>query len=562
MSLHARWRRARAAAIGAVSLGLIATGCGGSSGGSSTDPDTLIAYTGQAGDWQRNYNPYSPDAIGGKGTIYETLFFFNVARQDEPASRLGTEYSWNDDGTELTIDLREGVTWSDGEAFDAEDVAFTFNLVRDTASFNSFGFDGDTEIVSPTQVKVTFEEAAYMDVPQLLGKTWIVPEHIWSGIEDPETDIMEEPVGTGAFVMHEFKPQAYTFASNPEYWDGEPELKKVRFVSLSGNQAAADALSAGEIDFFTGPVPDMENFEKNHDGYKIITTPMNQMALVTCANTDLGCEGPQTDPAVRHAIFHAMDRDTLNSLAFQDTASEISPGYTLPERDAAYASAQLENRTASMTADVAQAEEILEAAGYTRGSDGIYAKDDVKLEMSLRVTAGWTDYITAVNTMAEQLNEAGIKVNVNQASFNETTDARNSGNFELAIDSLYPGASPDPYYVYYQFFHSSSTVEVGESTNPGWARYSNPEVDEALEALTQMDPDAGQDARQPYYDTIQAQIEEDMPYIPIMTGGTTSQFNAAKFSGWPTDVNMYAFPAVWSHPDQSEIFRNLKPAGE
>lgn len=562
MSLHARWRRARAAAIGTVTIGLLAAGCGGSSGGSSTDPDTLIAYTGLAGEWQRNYNPYSPESIEGRGTIFESLFFFNTARQDDPVGRLGTDYAWNDDGTELTITLREDVTWSDGEAFDAEDVAFTFDLVRDTAAFNSFGFDGTTEIVDPSQVVVSFEEPAYMDAPQLLGKIWIVPEHIWSGIAEPETDIMAEPIGTGPFLLGDFKPQAFTLTSNPDYWDGEPELKNVRYVALSGNQAGADALAAGEIDFQTGPVPDIENFEENHEGYKAITIPMNQMVLVTCANTELGCEGPQTDPAVRQAIFHAMDRETLNSLAFQNTASEISPGFALPERDAAYVSAQLENRTANMSSDAAQAEEILEAAGYVRGGDGIYAKDGVKLELSVRVVAGWTDYITAVNTMAEQLNEVGIKLNVNQASWNETTDARNTGNFELAIDSLYPGASPDPYYIYYQFFHSQSTVPVGESANPNWARYADPAVDEAIEELARLNPEDGQDARQQYYDTIQAAIERDMPYIPIMVGGTTSEFNAGKFSGWPTDVNLYAFPAVWSRPDQAEIFRNLKPAGE
>ncbi|WP_078856949.1 ABC transporter substrate-binding protein [Streptomyces sp. NBRC 109706] len=562
MSLHARWRRGRTAAIGTVTIGLLAVGCGGSSGGSSTDPDTLIVYTGLADDWQRNYNPYSPEAIEGIGSIYEPLFFFNNARQDDPAGRLGTEYEWNEDGTELSITLREGVKWSDGEDFDAEDVAFTFDLVRETPAFNSFGFDGATEVVDESHVVVSFETPAYMDAPQLLGKSPIVPEHIWSGIETPETDIMAEPVGTGPFVLSDFKPQAFTISANPDYWDGEPQLKNIRYVALSGNQAGADALAAGEIDWQTGPVPDIANFEANHEGYKSITIPMNQMVLVTCANPELGCEGPQTDPAVRQAIFHALDRETLNSLAFQDTASEISPGFALPERDAAYVSAELENRTANMSPDFAQAEEILEGAGYVKGGDGIYAKDGVKVEMSVRVVAGWTDYITAVNTMSEQLTEAGIKLNVSQASWNEVTDARNTGNFELAIDSLYPGASPDPYYIYYQFFHSQSTKPVGESANPNWSRYANPEVDAAIEALSELNPEDGQEARQEFYNTIQSNIERDMPYIPLLVGGTTSQFNSGKFSGWPTDVNLYAFPAVWSRPDQAEIYRSLKPAGE
>ena len=50
-----------------------------------------------------------------------------------------------------------------------------------------------------------------------------------------------------------------------------------------------------------------------------------------------------------------------------------------------------------------------------------------------------------------------------------------------------------------------------------------------------------------------------MPYIPVLTGGTTSVCNAAKFSGWPSETDLYAFPAVWSSPDAAEIFKRLKP---
>ncbi len=53
-----------------------------------------------------------------------------------------------------------------------------------------------------------------------------------------------------------------------------------------------------------------------------------------------------------------------------------------------------------------------------------------------------------------------------------------------------------------------------------------------------------------------------MPYIPILTGGTTSEYNAKKFTGWPTEDDLYAFPAVWSKPDNAEIYLRLEPAGK
>ena len=69
-------------------------------------------------------------------------------------------------------------------------------------------------------------------------------------------------------------------------------------------------------------------------------------------------------------------------------------------------------------------------------------------------------------------------------------------------------------------------------------------------------------ARQTQFDIIQASIVATMPYIPIMTGGTTSEFHADKFTGWPTLDDMYAFPAIWASPDNSQIFKTLVPTGK
>src|SRR5665811_1484895 len=121
------------------------------------------------------------------------------------------------------------------------------------------------------------------------------------------------------------------------------------------------------------------------------------MALFTCSNADLGCTGPQTDPAVRKAIFYAMDRTQLNALAFQDTASEMSPGLALMPRDEAYVSNELAEKLAPSSPEAGSAESLLEGAGWAKGSDGIYAKDGQRLAMTVKVVTGWTDYITAVS---------------------------------------------------------------------------------------------------------------------------------------------------------------------
>ncbi|WP_461110127.1 ABC transporter substrate-binding protein [Streptomyces calidiresistens] len=554
-------------AVGTAAM-LVTTGCsggssngGGGEGGGNTPADTLVVYTGQAGDYQSNFNPYSHSVIEGPGTIFEPLFYFNQAADADPVPRLGTDYSWNEDGTELSITVREGVTWSDGEPFTADDVVFTLDLIADNPAINGTGFDGRAERVSDTELLVRFDEPAFLEGPQVLGRIWIVPEHLWGDIGDPATDTVPEPVGTGPFRLKEFRPQAFTLEANPHYRDGEPELKQVRFVALSGNQAGADALAAGTVDWQTGPVPDIHNVEDNYPGYRSITVPLNQIVLMTCSDEELGCTGPQTDPAVRKAIHHALDRTQINSLAFEDTASEISPGFALIGRDGAVISDDLENRVVPMEPDTAAAEALLEEAGWERGGDGVRTRNGERLELSVGVVTGWTDYITAVDVIGRQLAPLGIDLSIRQSSWNEWSDSRGQGTYQLLIDSLYQGPAPDPYYLYGYFFHSENTAPVGEVAQPNFARYADPEVDAALDELKRTDP-ADTAARQPLLDTVQAAIEEDMPYIPVLTGGTTSQYNAAKFEGWPTEDDLYAFPAVWSRPDHSQILLNLRPAAD
>jgi peptide/nickel transport system substrate-binding protein len=287
--------------------------------------------------------------------------------------------------------------------------------------------------------------------------------------------------------------------------------------------------------------------------------PLNQVALFSCSNAQLGCQGAQTDPAVRRAIYYAMNRTQINSLAFQNVNTEMSPGFTLQPRDASLISSKLTDRMAPMNADAAKAAELLTSAGYAKGPDGIYAKDGKPLALSVKVVAGWTDYITALETLSQQLQQAGIKLNPQQLSWNEWADARSRGQYELLIDSVEQGPAADPYYTYSYFFATANTAPVGQPAVPNYARFSNATVDQALAELKKTD--RGNPARQPYYDAIQVELEKYMPYIPVLTGGIPNEYNAKAFTGWPTKDDLYAFPAVWQRPDASQVYMKLKPAG-
>src|SRR6266498_3350836 len=464
----------RAAAV-LVAAAVVAAGCGSSDTSAGAESATLVAYTGQSTDYQINFNPFAPTNIGGTGTIFQTLFFYNVVRNDKPTPRLGTRFAWNTDGTQLSITLRDGVTRSDGEKFTAADVVFTLDMISKNKGMNNTGYTGRATAVDDTHVTIAFAQPSFVDGPSVLGKTYIVPAHKWKDIAEPAVAVVKHPVGTGPYLLAEFKPQAYTLKANPKYWGGEPAVKKIRYLALSGNQSGATALKAGQIDWQTGPVPDVKDVEKNYPGYKAVITPVNQIVLDTCSNTALGCQGPQTDSAVRQAIYQAIDRTQLNALAFENTGSKVSPSFLLPDRDGALISDKLRNRTAPMRPDTAKARRILESAGYTKGPDGIYAKNGVPVSLTLTTVSGWTDYITAANTIGQQLKAAGIKLTPQQLSWNEFVDARDRGAYQLVIDSLYQGPAPDPFYVYNYFFSTPQTAAVGAKPGPNVSRFSDPQ---------------------------------------------------------------------------------------
>src|SRR6185503_19488386 len=91
----------RFAAAGLAALALTAGGCSASGKPSAGGSPTLVVWSGQSGDFSLNFNPYSTN-IGGVGSIFEPLFFYNTVRADPPKPLLGTAYSWNADGTQLS----------------------------------------------------------------------------------------------------------------------------------------------------------------------------------------------------------------------------------------------------------------------------------------------------------------------------------------------------------------------------------------------------------------------------------------------------------------------------
>ena len=556
-----RWRKAAALAV--AGLMTLSMGACGSDGGGSPQSDQVIinSVMNSSSQASLNYNPFSPTALSGVvGALYEPLFFMNNLKDDptqlEPL--MGESYTISDDAKTIDVKIREGEKWSDGEPYTAEDVAYTFNLVDSNASLNTSGFAGTAEALSDTEVRITLDKPESVNALSYLSGTMIVPKHIWENIDDPVTYTNEDAVGSGPFTVEggNFSPTAYTFMKNPYYWeDGKPEVDGVRYVLITGGtQASQNALTGGDVDWMSAIFPNMDQVLSGYPDIATVDVPSSQMAFMTCSNADLGCTGPITDPAVRKAIYYALDRDQINKLALNDQYSELAGSLYPYGQFTKYMSEDVPDSPIPGEARVDEATKILEDAGYTKGDDGIYQKDGVKLSIAVAVQSDYSDWINTINVAAQQLKEAGIEIHADQMSSNEWTQAMQQGEFEMSVYGLWV-AGAEPWMFYNQFYATNSTAPVGESAWPNYARYSNQTVDDALNVINGT---TDVNVKTEEYEKIQNQVFQDMPYIPILRQSGLTEMWTDKVTGWPTNDNIYANPQTWANPDLGIVLKNLK----
>lgn len=542
-----------------LAMGLTACGTGGSGDDNADSDRALRVWAGSQTPIAANYNPFAPTVLhGALGPIYEPLFFYNKTADTEPVGLIGDTFEYNEDGTVITIAIKPDLKWSDGEPLTAKDVAFSFKYEANNPEGNGLV---SAEATDDTTVVLTYSSAQYTTEFQRLGSTYILPEHIWADVKDFANFTNEEPVGSGAYVVEKTTSESYTIVANENFRDADKlGVKKVQYIAVDNNQTAQDLLAAGELDWTGMFIPNPDDVTGNG---KIdwINTPQDPTVLYTCSNAELGCTGPQTDVAVRQALNLAIDRATIKDKAFVGLTGDISPTYALLPRDEKWV-ADPANEVSPQEANVAEADAILEAAGYTKDGD-FYAKDGVPLELTLTSVDGWTDYNDAAKLIAEQAAAAGIKINVSTVQWQEFSDSRQGGEFQLIVGGMIGTSVADPFQIYRDWFGGTavqSTSPVGTEVPAGrwnFSRYNNPKVDAAVQAAISTDDEA---EKKELYGTIQTEIVRDLPYIPLVINATQTFYNTKDFTGWPTEEDLYAFPPSWGAIAAGYVLTQLQPA--
>lgn len=531
-------------------------GGSGSSGGSGGASGVVTVNTGAAQAFQADFNPFSPnDSTVTNGMIYEPLYYFDTVDSSQVDPWLATGYSWSKGGTSVTFTLRQGVKWSDGQDFTAADVAFTFNkMVSDPTPYNGY----DLPVTGATtsgdySVTINFSKPVYSDFYYIAGKVVILPQHIWKSVTNPSTWQNSTPVGTGAFEVASVTPQVMTVTANPHYYRaGYPKIKTVKFLSYSGNTASNAAVEDGQLDWSGNYIPNIQqNFLAKNSKYQLVNIPLADAFFVPNLKS-----GPTAQLPVREAISDALGRSFISQSVYDGEAPATNPEAALAPDFAAQIDPSLPAQIDGNT-NVAKAQQVLEAAGYKLGSNGMFTDPSGKpLSIDIEVISGYSDYVQIVQIAQQQLKAAGIQLNVQSESAQTFGNDQDNGNFQMLISNF--GYTPNAYAYYYNLLDSAIAPKSGTPDTLGnYGGYDNAQVDADLTTIAGTNNPSVQNPA--FYD-IEQHMVDDMPLIPLFEQQNEQEFNGNAVTGFPTKSNPYASAAIYMQPDIGWVMMRLAPA--
>jgi peptide/nickel transport system substrate-binding protein len=527
--------------------------CGTSSGASSTT-HTLTAVCSVAGSYTEDMSPFSPNAnCGVDGLLYENLEYVNGPTGKE-TPMLATGYTWSSDNKTLTFTIRQGVKWSDNTAFSASDVAFTFNMLKQYPDADAFGLWQYLSSVTATDastVVLTFQTAAPTLLPDIEG-IYIVPQHLWANVGDPAKYTNTSPVGTGPMKLKSFSAQLISYVKNPTYWQASSvHVDQLNYPVVASNDAALEKIASGQADWTAVFDAAVQSLFVSKDPVHNFSQPIPVVPVEIVPNL--------TDPLlsqlpVRQAISAALDRQemaTSGEAGFEQPASPtgLIPGqekYLDPKYNGVLPSFQ--------PASASAADQILTNAGFTKGSDGIYADSHGrKLNFSVTVPVDYSDYIADLGIAVQNLHAAGIGLQLNKVSDDNFRTDRATGNFQLLMTGSFFG--PTPYYYFEPLLHS---IHIGGANGTDWPQWKDKTTDQLLDQIAaSSDPSVQVTDIQQLSDI----MVNDLPVIPVLDAVQFFEYSTKNWTGWPTPQNLYAVGSAYplAAGDNEQVILHLTP---
>lgn len=521
-----------------------------------------------------NYNIYLSGAYNhqresGDKTIYEALMYTNL-NTGEIIPWQAESFTYNDNYTVITVKLRQGVTWSDGQPFTSADVKYTLEMLRDNAPdllyssiYKEWLKGVDAPDAQTAVINLNKPGPRFFQLYLALGHEnhqVILPSHIWKD-KDPKTftnfDLSKGwPIGTGAYNMIASSAQQQVFDRRDDWWGAKtgfmalPAPQRIVLVPGASDESTAQLYIGNKADSGNPlqPATFTAAIEKNP-----ALKSWNKQGPVWGAPDGCGyvfifnhAKEPWNNKNVRIAINYAINRQEISTLGYQNANYPIVAPFSAYMANRWIKSGPLKDlldKYDRATPSQAKVDENMKTAGYAKNAQGLWEKGGQTLKVPVRGTQFFAPIAPPV---AAQLKKAG---------FDATELVEPPGATALLEDQLvgkadtsfgvHCGSLSEPYETL-KDLHSKWGRPVGEKVPFGGSlssRYSNPEYDKLIDQMEAMPTGKPDDPK--YMDLAARALDiylQEMPEIMLTEELHVVTFNNTYWTGWPSAEDPYVAP--------------------
>jgi len=535
-----------------------------------------------------NFNPEVPGTNKNQGAhqaMWEPLFILNY-ETGKIQPWLAESFTPNDKQDVWTLKLRDGATWSDGVPFTADDVDFTINMLLNDKTDSLSDAPGMQQWVSSVKKIDNLTEEFDLKAPdprfqldyfsvRIWGSLDILPKHVWEG-QDPFTFTFYDqakgwPIGTGPYKLTSAAPTQFVWDRDDNWWGAKtgfhalPEPKRLIWVIAPSEDQKALLLSTHQLDSamnislgayqaVQAKNPNVIAWHKDLPYAWADPCPRELNLNTTVA--------PWTDPNMRKAISLIIDRSKNIEIAYEGTTTASQTMFVQYGGMAPYITAIVNaGYGISPTADVAGGQKLIEAAGYVKGSDGMYAKDGKNLSLNIQVSTDTVEYARSTNVIVEELRAAGVDATSQPLTGSTASNNENQGTFEGSWGLESCGSVNEPW-VSMDTLNPNWLQPVGTRANHDLVRWSGDgataygKIVDQIGTLPLGDPQIPGLVTQAY-----KYVFDETPVIPLVQAEKLVPFDTTYWTNWPTAENNYNHPATWWNSTH-QIILNLHKASK
>jgi len=413
--------------------------------------------------------------------LTDSLVYLDKDGEIQPA--LAESWEISEDGTVYTFYLREGVTFHNGEVFNADDVVATWEIGSETGQWTDQFTLVEVEKIDDYTVTLTSESPN----PELLVKIhdfWAIAPNEYMeevGIEG----FSEFPIGTGPFMFEEWvKGDHITYKANPDYWmEGYPLVETLIFRPIEESATRVAAIQADEVDIVGRLSSEEAQSLMGVEGVEVIQYPADRIYYIAFNNLTTGVDQPTMDARVRQAMNYAVDIDAIIDALF-DGFGKPAAGY-VSSGELGYGVVE------PFGYDPVKAQELLAEAGYEDG-----------FAMDMACPAGaYMNFEEVCEAIAGYLGEVGIEISL---------EIMESGQFwELEANKELPPLFGDSWSTLSGEALRRLTGALG-GYDAAYSSWSDPVIDEYLADIS---TNVNREERKALYEELQVYMQEEPPFI-------------------------------------------------